>query len=194
MPAYWPAAGAKATVASDGLLKQSSSEDGCPLWGLEPPVGSDSLAPVVDPLLTVNPPDSSPQSRRSTRDTGAPRIARCLKDPIDAVSRWADPGMPGEDGPRGADDHRRPVRHRAAARRPASRRRRWPALNPNEMANVDLKQAVTKLAAARTKLQLVKAVARHLRSVQRQPERSVATSSMNRCAVPHEFTCFMPAQ
>ena len=46
-----------------------------------------------------------------------------------------------------------------------------PELNPNEMANADLKQAVTKLAPARTKLQLVKATARHLSSVQRQPER-----------------------
>ena len=46
-----------------------------------------------------------------------------------------------------------------------------PQLNPDEMANADLKQAVTKLAPARTKLQLVKATARHLRSVQRQPER-----------------------
>ena len=34
-----------------------------------------------------------------------------------------------------------------------------PELNPNEMANADLKQAVTKLAPARTKLQLVKATA-----------------------------------
>ncbi len=46
-----------------------------------------------------------------------------------------------------------------------------PELNPNEMANGDLKQAVTKLAPARTKLQLVKAAASHLRSVQRRPER-----------------------
>ena len=46
-----------------------------------------------------------------------------------------------------------------------------PELNPDEMANADLKQGVTKLAPARTKLQLVKATARHLRSVQRQPER-----------------------
>lgn len=46
-----------------------------------------------------------------------------------------------------------------------------PELNPNEMANADLKQAVTKLAPARTKLQLVKATARHLSSVQRRPER-----------------------
>ena len=46
-----------------------------------------------------------------------------------------------------------------------------PELNPDEMANADLKQAVTKLAPARTKLQLVKAAARHLRGVQRQPER-----------------------
>ena len=46
-----------------------------------------------------------------------------------------------------------------------------PELNPDEMANADLKQAVTKLAPARTKLQLVNATARHLRSVQKQPER-----------------------
>ena len=46
-----------------------------------------------------------------------------------------------------------------------------PELNPNEMANADLKQAVTKLAPARTKLHLVKATAGHLRSVQRQPQR-----------------------
>jgi transposase len=46
-----------------------------------------------------------------------------------------------------------------------------PELNPDEMANADIKQAVTKLAPARTKPQLVKAAARHLRSVQRQPER-----------------------
>ena len=46
-----------------------------------------------------------------------------------------------------------------------------PELNPNEMANADLKQAVTKRAPARTKLQLVKATSGHLRSVQRQPER-----------------------
>ena len=46
-----------------------------------------------------------------------------------------------------------------------------PELNPNEMANADLKQAVTKLAPARSKLQLVKATRQHLLSVQRQPER-----------------------
>ena len=46
-----------------------------------------------------------------------------------------------------------------------------PELNPDEMANADLKQAVTKLAPARTKLQLVKAASGHLRSVQRRPER-----------------------
>ena len=46
-----------------------------------------------------------------------------------------------------------------------------PELNPDEMANADLKQTVTKLAPARTKLQLVKATSKHLRSVQRQPER-----------------------
>lgn len=46
-----------------------------------------------------------------------------------------------------------------------------PELNPNEMASADLKQAVTKLAPVRTKLQFVKATVKHLRSVQQQPER-----------------------
>lgn len=46
-----------------------------------------------------------------------------------------------------------------------------PELNPDEMANADIKQAVTKQAPARTKLQLVKAASRHLRSIQKQPER-----------------------
>ena len=46
-----------------------------------------------------------------------------------------------------------------------------PELNPDEMANADIKQAVTKQAPARTKLQLVKATAKHLRSVQLRPER-----------------------
>jgi hypothetical protein len=39
------------------------------------------------------------------------------------------------------------------------------------MANADIKQAVTTAAPARTKLQLVKATTRHLRSVQKTPER-----------------------
>ena len=47
-----------------------------------------------------------------------------------------------------------------------------PELNLDEMANADIKQAVTKLAPARTKMQLVKATAKHLRSVQRRPERT----------------------
>jgi len=46
-----------------------------------------------------------------------------------------------------------------------------PELNPDEMANADIKQAVTKQAPARTKLQLVKVASRHLRSMQKQPER-----------------------
>ena len=46
-----------------------------------------------------------------------------------------------------------------------------PELNPDEMANADIKQVVTTQAPARTKLQLVKATARHLRSVQKKPER-----------------------
>ncbi len=49
-----------------------------------------------------------------------------------------------------------------------------PELNPNEMANADPKQAVTKLAPARTKLQLIKATSRHLRSVQKQPARIIS--------------------
>lgn len=46
-----------------------------------------------------------------------------------------------------------------------------PELIPDEMANADLKQAVTELAPARNRLQLVKAAARSLSSVRRQPER-----------------------
>ncbi len=46
-----------------------------------------------------------------------------------------------------------------------------PELNPDEMANADIKQAVTKLAPARTKPQLMKAASHHLRSVQKQPAR-----------------------
>ena len=50
---------------------------------------------------------------------------------------------------------------RPSARRAGSLKRpRWSRLyklNPDEMANADLKQAVTKLAPVHTKLQLVKA-------------------------------------
>lgn len=46
-----------------------------------------------------------------------------------------------------------------------------PELNPDEIANADIKQAVTSQAPARTKLQLVKAASSHLRSVQRRPQR-----------------------
>jgi transposase len=46
-----------------------------------------------------------------------------------------------------------------------------PQLNPDEMANADLKQAVTKQTPARTKEELTQAVRSHLRSVQQQPER-----------------------
>lgn len=46
-----------------------------------------------------------------------------------------------------------------------------PELNPDEMANADIKQAVATQAPARTRLQLVKATTRHLRSVQNKPER-----------------------
>lgn len=46
-----------------------------------------------------------------------------------------------------------------------------PELNPDELANADIKQAVTTQAPARTRLQLVKATSKHLRSVQKRPER-----------------------
>lgn len=46
-----------------------------------------------------------------------------------------------------------------------------PELNPKRWPMPTSRQAVTTLAPARTKLQLVKATSRHLRSVQRQPER-----------------------
>lgn len=46
-----------------------------------------------------------------------------------------------------------------------------PELNPDELANADIKQAVTTQAPARTRGQLGKATARHLRSVQKRPDR-----------------------
>lgn len=66
-----------------------------------------------------------------------------------------------------------------------------PELNPNEIANADLKRAVTKLAPARTKLQLVKATARPLCSVQRQPNGSKAASSITRfgCGLSSMLQC-----
>ena len=59
----------------------------------------------------------------------------------------------------------------AAPWRPRQRLEQRIEVNRNEMANADLRHAVTRLAPARTKLQLVKATAKHLRSVQQQPER-----------------------
>ncbi|MEO6697675.1 MAG: IS630 family transposase [Gammaproteobacteria bacterium] len=46
-----------------------------------------------------------------------------------------------------------------------------PELNPDEMLNADLKQAVTTKAPARTKGQLLKATTRHMRKLQKSPER-----------------------
>jgi transposase len=46
-----------------------------------------------------------------------------------------------------------------------------PELNPDEMANADLKQAVTSKAPARAKGQLIKLARSHLHSVQKQPAR-----------------------
>lgn len=46
-----------------------------------------------------------------------------------------------------------------------------PELNPDEMLNADLKQAVTTKAPARTKGQLLKATTSHMRKLQKSPER-----------------------
>jgi len=46
-----------------------------------------------------------------------------------------------------------------------------PELNADEMANADLEQAVTKLAAAHTRPHHVKATAKHLTSAEPRPER-----------------------
>lgn len=46
-----------------------------------------------------------------------------------------------------------------------------PELNPNELLNAEVKRVVTRQAPARTKPQLLRAASRHLRSVQRRPER-----------------------
>ncbi len=46
-----------------------------------------------------------------------------------------------------------------------------PELNPDEMLNADLKQAVTTKAPARTKGQLLKATTSHMRKLQKSPAR-----------------------
>jgi transposase len=46
-----------------------------------------------------------------------------------------------------------------------------PELNPDEMLNADLKQAVTTKAPARTKGQLLKTTTSHMRKLQKSPER-----------------------
>lgn len=46
-----------------------------------------------------------------------------------------------------------------------------PELNPDEMLNADLKQAVTSKAPARTKGELLKATTNHMRKLQKSPER-----------------------
>ena len=68
-----------------------------------------------------------------------------------------------------------------------------PELNPDEMLNADLKQAVTKLAPARTKLQLVRATSSHLRSAQRRPER-IRKSNMSQFAMRLDSNSMVPAQ
>ncbi|MDP1679608.1 MAG: IS630 family transposase, partial [Candidatus Nitrotoga sp.] len=46
-----------------------------------------------------------------------------------------------------------------------------PELNPDEMLNADLKQAVTTKAPAQTKGQLLKATTSHMRKLQKSPAR-----------------------
>jgi transposase len=46
-----------------------------------------------------------------------------------------------------------------------------PELNPDELLNADLKQHVTKIAPARTKIALTRTAVRSLRSIQKQPQR-----------------------
>ncbi|CAH1197149.1 hypothetical protein NTGBS_230001 [Candidatus Nitrotoga sp. BS] len=46
-----------------------------------------------------------------------------------------------------------------------------PELNPDEMLNADLKQAVTTKAPAQTKGQLLKMTTSHMRKLQKSPER-----------------------
>ena len=46
-----------------------------------------------------------------------------------------------------------------------------PELNPDEMLNADLKQAVTTKAPARTKGQLLKTTTSHMRKLQKSPAR-----------------------
>jgi hypothetical protein len=68
-------------------------------------------------------------------------------------------------------------------------------LNPKMMANVDLKNAVTTLASARTKLLLAKATSKHLcRVYSASPTRSRATSSVHSFDMPPDFISLVPGQ
>lgn len=69
-----------------------------------------------------------------------------------------------------------------------------PELNPDEMANADIKQAVTTRAPARTKVQQVKAIASHLRRVLRQPERIRKYFEYVRFAMQLDSSSLMPDQ
>ena len=66
-------------------------------------------------------------------------------------------------------------------------------LNPDEMVNADLKQAVTTLVPARTKPQLVNVTSKHLRSVQRRPERIKSCLEHEQVPIRPEFNASMPA-
>jgi len=46
-----------------------------------------------------------------------------------------------------------------------------PKPNPDELLNADLKQRVTKIAPARTKIALTRTAVRFFRSIQKQPHR-----------------------
>lgn len=66
--------------------------------------------------------------------------------------------------------------------------------NPDEMANADLKQAVTKQAPARTKLQLVKATAGTCAAFNGSQIEFDSTSSMGRFAMQLDSSLFKPDQ
>ncbi len=65
-------------------------------------------------------------------------------------------------------------------------------LSPDRMAIADIKQAITTLAPARTKPLLLKATARHLRSVQRQPSEFESALSTDRFAMQLDSISMMP--
>ena len=69
-----------------------------------------------------------------------------------------------------------------------------PELNPDEMANADLKQAVTKLAPARTKLHLPELRHHTCAACSVSPTAFAATSSTSRFVMPPDSSSLVPPQ